>query len=125
MSIYELAGHHTNTARKGISPYSQKKHTGGPIGTGGAGQAFRTTGNYRRTGTKRGWSHGHKLLDDSLLLVKGRLDSREDTPKLICSDLETFEVSNGDLRQAIQVDLPLEKVDEPTISEIKKLLNSN
>ena len=67
--------------------------------------------------------HGHKLLDDSLLLVKGRLDSREDTPKLICSDLETFEVSNGDLRQAIQVDLPLEKVDEPTISEIKKLLN--
>ena len=67
--------------------------------------------------------HGHKLLDDSLLLVKGRLDSREDTPKLICSELENFEISNGDAGQSIQVSLPLEKVDEEIIADIKKLLN--
>jgi DNA polymerase-3 subunit alpha len=68
--------------------------------------------------------HGHKLLDDSVLLVKGRLDSREDSPKLICSELETFEISSVDLGQSIQVVLPLEKVDEITVSEIKKLLSS-
>ena len=68
--------------------------------------------------------HGHKLLDDSVLLVKGRLDSREDSPKLICSELETFETSGADLGQSIQVALPLEKVDEITVSEIKKLLSS-
>lgn len=68
--------------------------------------------------------HGHKLLDDSVLLVKGRLDSREDSPKLICSELETFETSSADLGQSIQVALPLEKVDEITVSEIKKLLSS-
>jgi len=68
--------------------------------------------------------HGHKLLDDSVLLVKGRLDSREDSPKLICSELETFETSKADLGQSIQVALPLEKVDEITVSEIKKLLGN-
>ncbi|SVD81180.1 uncharacterized protein METZ01_LOCUS434034, partial [marine metagenome] len=68
--------------------------------------------------------HGHKLLDDSVLLVKGRLDSREDSPKLICSELETFEISSADLGQSIQVALPLEKVDEITVFEIKKLLSN-
>jgi len=68
--------------------------------------------------------HGHKLLDDSVLLVKGRLDSREESPKFICSDLETFETSSADLGQSIEVALPLEKVDEGTVSEIKKLLSS-
>ena len=68
--------------------------------------------------------HGHKLLDDSVLLVKGRLDSREDSPKLICSELETFETSNDDSGQSIQVSLPLERVDESTISEIKQLLSN-
>ena len=68
--------------------------------------------------------HGHKLLDDSVLLVKGRLDSREDSPKLICSELETFETSTANLGQSIQVDLPLGKVNEQTISEIKQLLNN-
>tara|TARA_B100001250_G_scaffold280477_1_gene242821 strand:- start:337 stop:2355 length:2019 start_codon:yes stop_codon:yes gene_type:complete len=68
--------------------------------------------------------HGHKLLDDSVLLVKGRLDSREDSPKLICSELETFETSSADLGQSIQVALPLEKVNEHTISEIKQLLSN-
>jgi DNA polymerase-3 subunit alpha len=68
--------------------------------------------------------HGHKLLDDSVLLVKGRLDSREDSPKLICSELETFDTSSDDSGQSIQVSLPLERVDESTIFEIKKLLNN-
>jgi hypothetical protein len=62
--IFEFADHHMNTIRKGISPYPQPKHTGGPIGTGGSGQAFRTTGNYRRIGTQYGSSRPHKLYTD-------------------------------------------------------------
>jgi hypothetical protein len=38
--------------------------------------------------------------------------------------LETFEISSADLRQSIQVALPLEKVDEITVLEIKKLLSN-
>ena len=38
-------------------------------------------------------------------------------------ELENFEISNGDAGQSIQVSLPLEKVDEEIIADIKKLLN--
>jgi hypothetical protein len=49
------------TAAKGISPFSNRKlypkgFDGAPVGTGGSGQAFGTTGNYRRTGTQYGTS---------------------------------------------------------------------
>lgn len=60
--LFEFSGHHQNTIRQGISPYPQKKHSGGPIGTGGSSQAFRTTGNFKRTGTLFGWSRPHKNL---------------------------------------------------------------
>jgi len=55
---------HTTTARQGISPFPQKKFTGPGIGTGGASQAFKTTGNYKRTGTKYGTSRPHINLTD-------------------------------------------------------------
>ncbi len=60
--LAEFSDPHKNTVRKGISPYPQSKHSGGPIGTGGAGQAFRTTGNYKRTGTHK--PHQHMAVDN-------------------------------------------------------------
>lgn len=62
LGLMEFSGHHKNTVRKGISPYKQSKHSAGPIGTGGAGQAFKTTGNFKRTGTLYGFSRPHKNL---------------------------------------------------------------
>lgn len=62
--MYEFAGYHKNTARKGISPFKQSKHSGPPIGTGGSSQAFRTTGNFKRTGTQYGSSRPHKIMTD-------------------------------------------------------------
>ena len=46
-------------AMKGIAPFSSKTmypkgFDGAALGSGGSGQAFRTTGNYRKTGTLRG-----------------------------------------------------------------------
>ncbi len=34
---------------------------------------------------------GHKLADDIVVVVKGRLDKREDQPKLIAMDVEVFD----------------------------------
>ncbi len=34
---------------------------------------------------------GHKLADDAVVIVQGRVDKREDTPKLIAIDVEVFE----------------------------------
>ena len=50
------------TAMPGMAPFSAKTmygqtgFDGAPLGSGGSGQAFRTTGNYRRTGTQYGTS---------------------------------------------------------------------
>ena len=62
LGLMEFSGKHKNTTRKGISPFKQPKHSGAPIGTGGAGHAFKTTGNYKRTGSYFGFSRPHKLL---------------------------------------------------------------
>lgn len=53
---FEAANH-----RSGISPIANlyKGKDGPPIGTGGSGQAFRTTGNLRRTGTQWGFTMGN------------------------------------------------------------------
>ncbi len=55
---------HTNTATKGMIPFRQRKFDGPPVGGGGSGQAFRTTGNLRKTGTLHGTSKAPIFLDD-------------------------------------------------------------
>lgn len=64
LGLMEFSGNHKNTIRKGISPYKQPKHSGPPLGGGGSGQAFKTTGNFKRTGSYFGFSRPHKLLTD-------------------------------------------------------------
>ena len=63
-NVFEYAGNHKNYIRNGISPYPQPQHTGGIIGTGASDQAFKTTGNFKRTGTQYGSSRPHKNLTD-------------------------------------------------------------
>lgn len=79
--ILEFSGDHRNTARQGISPFKQPKHSGPPLGTGGSSQAFRTTGPYKRTGTQYGTSRAHKLLtdveDDSIFSLSDMIDQME------------------------------------------------
>ena len=72
--VMEFDGDHKNPIRHGISPYAQSKHSGGAIGTGGASQAFKTTGNYRRTGTHR--PHGHMAVqpEESIFNLSDFLD---------------------------------------------------
>jgi DNA polymerase-3 subunit alpha len=38
---------------------------------------------------------GHKLTDDAVVVVKGKLDKRDDEPKLICMDVDIFELADG------------------------------
>jgi len=66
---YRNEGTHTTTARSTISPFSHNQlypnGTGPIIGTGGANQAFSTTGNQMFTGDEKGWVGPHKLLTDT------------------------------------------------------------
>ena len=72
-------------SRNGIAPFTHKqlypKGLGQPLGTGGSGQAFRTTGNYRYKGTEKGTSRPHKLLtdleDDNIYDLRDMMDPLE------------------------------------------------
>ena len=81
MGLYEFSGNHKNTIRKGISPFKQSKHSGPPIGGGGSGQAFRTTGNYKRTGSFFGYSRPHKIMtsleDENIFNLQDMLNPME------------------------------------------------
>ncbi|MAG04614.1 MAG: DNA polymerase III subunit alpha [Acidimicrobiaceae bacterium] len=69
--------------------------------------------------------HGHKLLDDAVVLLKARLDTREDSPKLICMEVEVFDTSGIGVAKPVRIRLPLEQVGEGAIDELKTLLNSH
>ena len=66
--------------------------------------------------------HGHKLADDLIVLVKGRVDRREDLPKLICHDVEILRTAELDEARPIRVRLPVEQVRPEIIEELKGLL---
>jgi len=64
--IHEYAKKHKNFISKGIAPYRQKKFSGGPIGSGGSNQAFKTTGNFKNIASLYGTAKSHKLLGNSI-----------------------------------------------------------
>ena len=66
--------------------------------------------------------HGHKLVDDAIVLVRGRVDRREDLPKVISQDVEVLETAQLDQARPVRVQLPMNRVYEETIEELKKLL---
>jgi DNA polymerase-3 subunit alpha len=56
-----------------------------------------------------------------VLVVKARVDKREDTPKLIAMDVEVFE-GGGEDAAPLRVRVAPQRVDERCISELKLLL---
>ncbi|MCU1454920.1 MAG: dnaE [Acidimicrobiales bacterium] len=64
---------------------------------------------------------GHKLVDDAVLIVKGRVDKREDQPKFIAMDVEVFDgiVDGG---APLRIKVSPQRLDERCIGELKSLL---
>ena len=89
---YEGANH-----RSGISPIAglYKNADGPPIGTGGSGQAFRTTGMLKRTGTQRGFTRGNVKSKKREPKIKFRIkDFFEDLEEADHDLLENFFLRN-------------------------------
>ena len=59
---------------------------------------------------------------DKLLLVKGRLDLREDQPKIIASDIIPLSEAEEKLTKAIHLKLISTGLDEQTLQKLKDLL---
>jgi DNA polymerase-3 subunit alpha len=65
--------------------------------------------------------HGHKLVDDAVVCVKGRLDNREDLPKLIAMEITPIElVHDGGV--PLRVNVPPSLLDEGMVERLKALL---
>jgi len=67
---------------------------------------------------------GHLLADDAVVLVRGRLDSRDEPPKLICSELRRAELAlTGS--EPLRVALPLGALDSSRLGRLKELLSEH
>ena len=64
---------------------------------------------------------GHMLADDAVLLVKGRVDRRDDQPKFIAMDVEVFDgVTDG--APPLRVKVSPTRLSQDTVDELKAIL---
>jgi DNA polymerase-3 subunit alpha len=65
--------------------------------------------------------HGHKLVDDVVVVVRGRVDKRDDTPKLIAQGIDVVEVSDSSA-EPLHLRMPLRLVSSTAVEKLKGLL---
>jgi DNA polymerase-3 subunit alpha len=68
--------------------------------------------------------HGHKLADDAIVIVRARVDAREDQPKLIAMDIEVFEPMAGEAFP-LRVKVAAAALSEGLIGDLKRLLGEH
>jgi DNA polymerase-3 subunit alpha len=66
--------------------------------------------------------HGHKLEDDAVVVVRARVDARDDQPKLIAMDIEPFEPMAGP-SFPLRLRLAPSSLSETLIEDLKALLS--
>ncbi len=68
--------------------------------------------------------YGHLLEDDAVVIVKGRVDSRDDQPKLMATDIERFEpVTDG--APPLHVNLSPAALSDVLLAQLKHLLSEH
>jgi DNA polymerase III subunit alpha len=64
---------------------------------------------------------GHKLADDAVVIVKGRVDKRDDAPKLIAQNIDVLEVGDSDA-EPLRVRMPPQLLSQATVAHLKQIL---
>jgi DNA polymerase-3 subunit alpha len=64
---------------------------------------------------------GHKLADDAVVVVKARVDKRDDAPKLIAQDIEVVEVGDSDA-EPLRLRVPPQLLSRATVAHLKQIL---
>ncbi|MFD7546618.1 DNA polymerase III subunit alpha [Streptomyces sp. NPDC059578] len=63
-----------------------------------------------------------QLVEDAVVFVKGRLDKREDVPRLVAMELMVPDLSNAGTDAAVVITIPAVKVTPPMISRLGEIL---
>jgi DNA polymerase-3 subunit alpha len=66
---------------------------------------------------------GYLLVDDAVVCVKGRLDAKEDQPKLICMELKRPSLVVGG--EPLHLEVPVAALTEERVERLKKLLGEH
>ncbi|MDH3680455.1 MAG: DNA polymerase III subunit alpha [Acidimicrobiia bacterium] len=66
--------------------------------------------------------YGHLLEDDRIVIVRGRLDKRDDQPKLIVQALEIFDTDRAGSSAPLRLDIRPEQLSEDLIYRLKMVL---
>ena len=64
---------------------------------------------------------GHLLADDAVVCVKGRLDLRDEQPKLVCMELKRPDL-NARRTEPLHVELPVHALTDERVEPLKRLL---
>jgi DNA polymerase-3 subunit alpha len=67
-------------------------------------------------------AHGHVLADDAIVVMKARVDARDDQPKLIAMEIERFEPVQDSVVPPVRINLSPNAVSTPLLSDLKQLL---
>jgi len=65
--------------------------------------------------------HGHKLSDDAVVIVRGRVDTRDDAPKLIAQSIDAVEVATSRI-EPLRLRVPPQLLSEAKVAHLRQLL---
>jgi DNA polymerase III subunit alpha len=65
--------------------------------------------------------HGHKLADDAVVIVRGRVDTRDDAPKLIAQSIDVVEVATTQV-EPLRLRVPPQLLSEGKVAHLRRLL---
>jgi DNA polymerase-3 subunit alpha len=65
--------------------------------------------------------HGHKLADDVVVIVRGRVDTRDDTPKLVAQTIDVIELSESNA-DPLHVRVPTKLLSPKIVDDLKHVL---
>jgi DNA polymerase III subunit alpha len=66
--------------------------------------------------------HGLKLADDAVVVVKARVDTRDDAPKLIAQSIDVVDVGEDTVAEPLRVRVPPALLSEATVAHLKTVL---
>jgi DNA polymerase III subunit alpha len=64
---------------------------------------------------------GHKLDDDAVVIVRGRVDKRDDAPKLIAQSVDVVEVGSSE-SEPLRIRVPPQLLSQATVAHLKQIL---
>src|SRR5690349_24679057 len=65
------------------------------------------------------------IAEDAIVVVKGRVDRRDDTPRIMAMDMQLPDISHNPDSKPVTLTMPITRCTPPLVSELKEILSSH